>query len=80
MRCTVRHFLHNGIPAKNFAGLMELYECNYIRLRNLVPDVDDMPDYVISRVEGVLDLHLRVVAMLSTIACSIATRWCRNGT
>lgn len=61
MRCTVRHFLHTGIPAKNFAGLMELYECNYIRLRNLVPDVDEIPDYVISRIPGVLDLHLRVV-------------------
>ena len=61
MHCTVRHFLHQGIPAKNFAGLMELYECNYIRLRNLVPDVDVMPDSVISRIPGVLDLHLRVV-------------------
>lgn len=61
MHCTVRHFLHQGIPAKNFAGLMELYECNYIRLRNLVPDVDVMPDAVISRIPGVLDLHLRVI-------------------
>jgi len=61
MRCTVRHFSHNGIPAQNFAGLMELYECNYIRLRNLVPDLDVMPDQVCSRIEGVLDLHLRVV-------------------
>jgi uncharacterized protein YqiB (DUF1249 family) len=61
MRCTVRHFSHNGIPAQNFAGLMELYECNYIRLRNLVPDLDAMPDQVCSRIEGVLDLHLRVV-------------------
>jgi uncharacterized protein YqiB (DUF1249 family) len=39
MHCTARHFLPNGIPAQNFAGLMELYECNYIRLRNLVPDL-----------------------------------------
>ena len=61
MQCTVRHFLHSGIPAKNFAGLMELYECNYIRLRNLVPDTDTIPDSVISRVPGVLDLYLRVV-------------------
>ena len=61
MRCTVRHFQDSGIPAQNFAGLMELYECNYIRLRNLVPDPDDMPDQVCSRIDGVLDLHLRVV-------------------
>jgi uncharacterized protein len=61
MHCTARHFLPNGIPAQNFAGLMELYECNYIRLRNLVPDLDAMPDEVCSRIDGVLDLHLRIV-------------------
>ena len=61
MQYTVRHFSHHGIPAKNFAGLMELYECNYIRLRNLVPDVDVMPDEVVSVIPGVLDLHLRVI-------------------
>ena len=61
MYCTVRQFLHHGIPPRNFAGLMELYECNYIRLRNLVPDLDVVPAEVISRVNGGLDLHLRVV-------------------
>jgi uncharacterized protein YqiB (DUF1249 family) len=61
MDCTVKQFLHHGIPARDFAGLMELYECNYIRLRNLVPDLDVMPDQVISRIEDVLDLHLHVV-------------------
>jgi uncharacterized protein YqiB (DUF1249 family) len=61
MRCTARYFLHNGIPAQSFAGLMELYESNYICLRNLVPDLDAMPDEVCSRIDGVLDLHLRVV-------------------
>jgi len=40
---------------------MEIYECNYIRIRNLLPDIDSMPDVVISRVDGVLDLHLRVI-------------------
>ena len=61
MHCTVKHFLHNGIPAQSFAGLMELYESNYIRLRNLVPDLDTMPDEVCSRIDGVLELHLRIV-------------------
>jgi len=60
MHCTVKQFLHHGIPAKNFAGLMELYECNYIRLRNLVPDLDAVPDAMISRVAGALDLHVRI--------------------
>ena len=53
--------MHNGIPEQSFAGLMELYESNYIRLRNLVPDLDAMPDEVCSRIDGVLELHLRVV-------------------
>ena len=61
MRCTVKHFQKSGIPSQNFAGLMELYECNYIRLRNLVPDPEDMPDRVCSRIDGVLDLHLHIV-------------------
>jgi uncharacterized protein YqiB (DUF1249 family) len=61
MHCTETHFLYNGIPAHNFAGLMELYECNYIRLRNLVPELDAMSDHVVSRVDGVLDLHLSIV-------------------
>lgn len=39
---------------------MELYECNYIRLRNLVPDPDAVPDRMISRVAGALDLHVAV--------------------
>ena len=56
----MRHFEHHGIPAKNFAGLMEIYECNYIRMRNLVPEIDSLPDAVISRIDGVLDLHLRI--------------------
>ncbi len=55
------HFLYNGIPARNFAGLMELYECNYIRLRNLIPDIDQVGEQVVSHVDGVLELHLNVV-------------------
>ena len=53
-------YAHHGIPPVSFAGLMELYECNYIRLRNLMPDSDALPDAVVSRIDGVLDLHLRI--------------------
>jgi uncharacterized protein YqiB (DUF1249 family) len=56
----LRQYAHHGIPPVSFAGLMELYECNYIRLRNLLPDSDVIPDAVVSRVEGALDLHLRI--------------------
>jgi len=40
---------------------MELYECNYILLRNLLPEHDVMQDHVISRIDGKLDLYLRIV-------------------
>ena len=40
---------------------MSLYESNYIRLRNLVPDPDAIPDRVISNAPGALDLHLQIL-------------------
>lgn len=61
MRYTLRQEGYYGIPPRSFSGLMELYECNYIRLRNLVPDLDALPALVISRIPGVLDLHLHIV-------------------
>lgn len=45
--------------ARSFAGLMELYEQNYIRLRNLVPDLA-VADEMISSVPGHQDLYLSI--------------------
>ena len=45
--------------ARSFAGLMELYEHNYIRLRNLAPDLE-VADEMISSVSGHQDLHLSI--------------------
>ncbi|MEJ2686638.1 MAG: DUF1249 domain-containing protein [Gammaproteobacteria bacterium] len=45
----------------DFAGLMEVYEQNYIRLRRLVPDLSAIGPVAVSRVDGALDLHLRIV-------------------
>ncbi|NNG13473.1 MAG: DUF1249 domain-containing protein [Halobacteria archaeon] len=61
MKCSLRQVEHYGIPPRTFAGLMELYECNYIRLRNLVPDLDAIPAALISRAPGALDLRLRII-------------------
>ena len=47
--------------SRDFPGLMELYECNYMRLRLLVPDLANMPEDAISQADGALDLHLQVV-------------------
>ncbi|MGD8709472.1 MAG: DUF1249 domain-containing protein [Ectothiorhodospiraceae bacterium] len=47
--------------SRSFAGLMELYEKNYIFMRRLVPDLDRSTDVVVSRVDGTPDLHMRVL-------------------
>jgi len=44
----------------SFVSLMSLYESNYIRLRWLVPDLDQMPLQTLSQVAGDLPLHLRI--------------------
>lgn len=60
MRCCLRELEYHGFGPHTFAGLMELYESNYIRLRNLVPELHAMPVVTVSRVPGALDLHLRL--------------------
>ncbi len=45
--------------ARSFAGLMELYEQNYMRLRNVAPDFD-VADEMISSVPGHQDLYLSI--------------------
>ena len=47
------------VQARSFAGLMEMYEQNYIRLRNLVPDLA-VADEMISAVPEHQDLYLSV--------------------
>ena len=47
------------VNARSFAGLMELYEQNYLRLRNLAPDLK-VADEMISSVPGHQDLYLSI--------------------
>lgn len=46
---------------RSFAGLMELYESNYIRFRRLCPELKSIQEGAVSRVDDVLDLHLKVL-------------------
>lgn len=46
---------------RSFAGLMELYESNYIRFRRLCPGLKGIEDGVVSQACGALDLHLNVL-------------------
>ncbi|WJW76329.1 DUF1249 domain-containing protein [Thiohalobacter sp. IOR34] len=45
----------------DLAELMAIYECNYIRLRQLIPDLQRIDERTLSRVDQALDLHLRVL-------------------
>ncbi|WP_253481510.1 DUF1249 domain-containing protein [Natronocella acetinitrilica] len=54
------HPLLDRIPSRSFATLMELYEGNYILMRRLAPSLRHLQDSNISRVDGTVDLHLRV--------------------
>ncbi len=46
---------------KNFRGLMNLYEDNYIRFKQLVGELDTLEDETISQRIGDVDLHLQVL-------------------
>ncbi|TCK17912.1 hypothetical protein DFR30_1166 [Thiogranum longum] len=60
MRYSGKQVVHPGVRARDLPALMELYELNYIQLRQLIPDVDLVQDRVVSRVNGALDLYLTV--------------------
>jgi len=52
------------IPFPNpntFAGLMEMYETNYINIRKLCGNLDDLDDYSVSTIQHGMDLHLTVL-------------------
>ena len=45
----------------DIAGLIGIYEANYVRLTRLVPDLRACDRPMVSRVAGALDLHLEIV-------------------
>jgi uncharacterized protein YqiB (DUF1249 family) len=46
---------------RSFVGLMSLYESNYLRLQQLIPDLERLDGYYQSRVAGDCDLHLEII-------------------
>ena len=49
------------VKPKSFVGLMALYESNYLRLQQLIPDLNRLDGYYRSCVAGDTDLHLEIV-------------------
>jgi len=60
MQYSGKQIVHPGVCARDLPALMELYELNYIQLRQLIPDVGLLQDRVVSRVNGALSLYLTV--------------------
>ena len=46
---------------KSFIGLMSLYESNFLRLHQLIPELDRLDGYYQSRVAGDCNLHVEIL-------------------
>ncbi|MFQ6004604.1 MAG: DUF1249 domain-containing protein [Woeseia sp.] len=46
---------------RSFVGLMSLYESNYLRLQQLIPELERLDGYYRSRVAGDCDLHVEII-------------------
>ncbi len=60
MNATKSDLLKRVLKRRTFSGLMELYECNYRLLHQLIPEPGQLPEEAVSRAPGSPDLHLRV--------------------
>ncbi len=49
------------VKPRSFVGLMSLYESNYLRLLNLIPELDRIDGCFRSRVAGECDLHVDIL-------------------
>lgn len=49
------------ISPRSFVGLMSVYESNFMRLMNLVPDLEQIDGCFRSRVAGDCDLHVEIL-------------------
>jgi uncharacterized protein len=66
--CYIRLMLldHELVPQTvikpgSFVGLMALYESNFLRLQQLIPEIDRVDGYFRSRVAGDCDLHVEII-------------------
>jgi uncharacterized protein YqiB (DUF1249 family) len=49
------------VKPRSFVGLMALYESNFLRLQQLIPELERLDGYYRSRVAGDCDLHLEIL-------------------
>ena len=49
------------VKPQSFVGLMSLYESNYLRLHQLIPELERLDGYYRSCVAGACDLHIEII-------------------
>jgi uncharacterized protein YqiB (DUF1249 family) len=49
------------VKPRSFVGLMSLYESNYLRLQQLIPELERLDGYYRSCVAGACDLHIEII-------------------
>lgn len=68
------------VKPRTFVGLMALYESNFLRLQQLIPDLGRLDGYYQSRVAGDCDLHLEIVDRSRyTVTLSLSYFFVENG-
>ena len=62
MQFNHRHGRILAPPLPNsFAGLMEMYEMNYIRIRKMIGNQEEIPEVAVSRISQGMDLYIQVL-------------------
>ncbi len=51
------------VRPNSFVGLMSLYESNYLRMRQLIPEIERLDGCFRSRVAGQCDLHVEILEL-----------------
>lgn len=68
------------VRPKSFVGLMALYESNFLRLMQLIPELHRLDGYYRSRVAGDCDLHVEILDRSRyTITMSLSYFFNENG-
>jgi uncharacterized protein YqiB (DUF1249 family) len=68
------------VKPKSFVGLMSLYESNFLRLQQLIPELQRLDGYYKSRVAGDCDLHVEILERARyTVTLSLTYFFVENG-
>jgi uncharacterized protein YqiB (DUF1249 family) len=67
------------VKPKSFVGLMALYESNYLRLLQLIPELERLDGCFRSRVAGACELHVEILERCRYTVTMSLTYYFENG-